>query len=332
MRRRELIAVLLLATTMRPARAQQSGRVYRIAVIHPSRPVADMSETGSHPFFRALFGQLRRLGYVEGQNLTVERYSGQGRIERYPGLVRDVTHSNPDVIFTVSSQVAKSFKEATTNIPVVGIMADPAALGIVASLAKPGGNITGVVPDAGIELHEKYIELLREAVPRVSKVAFLVPRLEESAFGAALLDGAQRVGISLVGAPLETPVQEVEYRRAFAAMAQQHVDAVIISNSAENYTHSQLIAGLAEKGRLPTMCPERMFVEAGGLMSYGADYPDLYRHAAGQIDSILRGAKPSEIPMYRATKFEMVINVKTAKALGIDLPPSLLARADEVIE
>ena len=183
MRRREFM-VVLVATAVWPlaGQTQQAGKAYRIALVHPLRPVADMSETGSHPFFRALFGQLRQLGYVEGQNLTVERYSGQGRSERYAELARNVVRSNPDLIFTISSQVARHFKAATATIPVVGIMNDPVALGIVASLARPGGNITGVVPDAGLEIHEKYLELLREAGPNVSKIAYLTPRLEEGAF------------------------------------------------------------------------------------------------------------------------------------------------------
>ena len=154
----------------------------------------------------------------------------------------------------------------------------------------------------------------------------------DSVFVSAMRDVAQRLGLSLFRPPLDPPLREEEYRRAFAMLVQEPVDVVIVSNSAENYTHRQLIIGLAEQDRMPAMYPERLFVEAGGLMSYGADYRELYRHAAGQIDQIFKGAKPGEIPFFRPIKFELVINLKTAKALGLDIPPTLLARADEVIE
>ena len=292
-----------------------------------------LSETGGLPIFRALFQELRRLGYVEGQNLVVERYSGEGRTEYYAELARNVVRRKPDLIFAVSARLVQHFKAATTTIPVVGYTSDPVSLGLGASLARPGGNITGVVPDVGLELWDKQLQFLTEATPTASRVAYLTPRaVWDNPTGAAMRAAAQRRGITLLGALLDSPVQEGEYRRAFAVMARERADALIVNDSPENYTWQRLIVELAENARLPAVYPNRMFVELGGLMAYGTDSVDLFRYTAHQIDQILKGAKPGEIPFYEATKFELVVNLKTAKALGLTIPPSLLTVADEVIE
>ena len=327
MKRREFLITLVLSAMMPCAHAQQPGKLYRIAIVSPSAPVAEMTDTGI-PTFSALFKELRRLGYVEGQNIVVERYSGAGRTEHYSELANEVVRHKPDLILTISSRMVSNFKAATTSIPIVGLMADP--------VAHPGGNITGVSSDAGPEIWGKRLELLREAAPGTSRVGFLASRsVWESPFGAASLGvAAERMGISLIGPPLEGTLQEQEYRRVFEAMLQGHADALIVSDQAENFsrTNRRLIVELAATSGLPTIYPYREQAEVGGLMAYGPDLLDVYRRAAGYIDQILKGTKAGEIPIYLAVKFDLVVNMKAAKAIGLTIPPALLLRADEVIE
>jgi putative ABC transport system substrate-binding protein len=333
MRRREFLITLVLSATMPCAHAQQPGKLYRIAIVHPSAPVAEMTDTGS-PRFSALFKELRRLGYVEGQNVVVERYAGEGRTEHYSELANEVVRHKPDLILTISSRMVLNFKVATTAIPIVGLMADPVAFGIVDSLAHPGGNITGISTDAGPEIWGKRLELLREAAPGTSRVGYLASRTvwETASFTASLRVAAQRIGISLIGPPLEGALQEQEYRRVFEAMLQGHADALIVGDQAENFTYRKLIVELAATSGLPTIYPYREQVEVGGLMAYAPDLLDVYRRAAGYVDQILKGTKAGEIPIYLAVKFDLVVNMKAAKAIGLTIPPALLLRADEVIE
>jgi putative tryptophan/tyrosine transport system substrate-binding protein len=335
MRRREFIAALLVKATSSRARAQQTGKVYRIASVQPSMPVAEMitrkNRKGSAGW--AFYEELRRLGFVEGQNLVVEWYSGEGRTEHFAGLASDVVRSNPDLIVAVGTRLVLAFKAATATIPIVGFTTDPVANGIVPSLRRPGGNITGVSSDAGLEISGKRLELLRTAIPGVSRVGFLASReVWEQASGAVVREAAQRVGISLIGPPLDEPLQEAEYRRVLTAMAQEGVEALYVANQAENGTNARVIVELVDKSRLPSMSSYRDYVELGGLMAYAPDFVELNRHAGNEVGQILRGTSPGEIPYYQLTKFELIINLKTAKALGLTIPPSLLARADEVIE
>jgi putative ABC transport system substrate-binding protein len=292
-----------------------------------------LSETGGLRTYEAFFKELRRLGYIEGQNLVVERHSGEGRAEHYAELAREVVRSNPDLIFTLAARLVQDFKAVTTVIPIVAYTSDPIAFGLATSLARPGGNVTGVVADVGEEFWDKQLELLTEVIPGVFKVAYLTPRaVWDLPTGTVIRNTAQRIGIELIGAFLKGRIQEAEYRRVFAMMAQERPDALIVNDTPENYAYQGLITELANNVRLPTVYPNRSFVEIGGLMSYGPDTVHLFRHAAGQIDQILKGAKPGEIPFYQPTKFELAINLKTSRALGLTVPPTLLARADEVIE
>jgi putative tryptophan/tyrosine transport system substrate-binding protein len=333
MRRREFIASLMLAATMQSTGAQQPRKVYRIAVVHPTASASDMTETGRHPTLPAFFQELRRLGYVEGDNLAVERYSTEGRAESWPERVRQSVHSNPDVIFAVSNRPVQQLKAATTVIPIVGVTADPVAAGLVTSLARSGGNLTGVTIDAGFEIWDKRLQLLREALPKVSKVGLLAPRgIWDSPYAGALRDVAQRGGVTLLDPPLDEPITEAEYRRVFTHMAREGVEALMVNEAPENLTHLRLIVGWATEVRLPTMYPLRDHVAAGGLMAYAPDFLDLFRNAARQVDQILKGAKPGDVPFYQSTTFVLILNLKTAKALGIEIPALLLAQADEVIE
>jgi putative ABC transport system substrate-binding protein len=316
--------------TIASAVSQTSGRVYRLAIVAPSGPVSNLTETG---LLRELFRELRRLGYVEGQNLTVERRSAEGHPERLPELVREVVALKPDVIFTTSGRVLQQVKAATTTVPAVGSTSDPVRYGLAASLARPGGNITGITVDTGVEIVGKRLQLLRELVPGATRVAFLTPRDGwDNLFGSAAREAATKLGLSLVGPPLDSPIGEAEYRRVFAAMAEQRPDALLVSDYNENMTHRQLITELARVHRVPAVYPFPDFVGVGGLATYGPDWLDLDRRVAAMIDTILKGGNPGEIPFYQPTRFQLIINLKSAREIGLAIPPALLARAEEVIE
>jgi putative ABC transport system substrate-binding protein len=332
MTRRDFIAVLGGAAAWPfAARAQQAGKVYRVAWVHPSAPVSDLSENSRVRHYRALAEELRRLGYVEGRNLIFERYSGEGRTEHYGELAEQVVRTKPDLILATTSRLVLRFKSATAAIPIVAVVADPVANGITSSLARPEGNITGVVSDAGIEIWGKHLALLTETVPGLSKVGFIIPS-GAHAVAAAGREAARKIGISLFEAPLEGTIQETEYRRVFDAMQQNKVGALVIGDFAENFSNRRLIVELAEKAKLPAIYPYREHVELGGLMAYAYDQPDMSRHAARQIDQILKGAKTQDIPFYQVAKYDLILNLKAAKSLGLTFPPRLLATASEVIE
>ena len=338
MRRRELILLFGVVSTaslagLLAARAQQPRKEHRVAIVTPSDPVAELTLGGGNPHYEAFLQELRRLGYVEGLNLVIERYSGEGRTEHYAELVKEVVSRNPDLIFAATSLLVRQFKDATARIPIVGFTADPVAYGIVTDLARPGGNVTGISADAGVGLWSKRLEFLRAAVPKASRLAFLTYRLSwEGAQGNVLREAARAAGIELLGPPLDDPVQPSEYKRVLALMAQQNAHGLIVGDTSINFTYRKLIVDLAEVNRLPAIYPYREYLRLGGLMGYAIDSQDLLQHAANQVDRILRGEKPGEIPYYQPSTFELIVNLKTAKALGIDLPSSFLARADEVIE
>jgi putative ABC transport system substrate-binding protein len=333
MRRRDFITALGTAAAWPLAvRAQQPAKIKRIAMIHPAEKLGNMTINGRRPF-RTFFEEFSRLGYVEGQNIAVERYSGEGRPERYAELARDVVNTHPDLIFAVGARLSLDFKMATTTIPIVTVIIDPIAMGLVASIARPGGNITGVTIAGGLELIGKRIGLLVEAVPKLSTVGYLVSRpYWEDPRGAAAREAAKQADISLKAALLGSAFNEAEYQRVFRSMEQDRADALMVSDEAEHAPNTATIVELAAKGRIPTVYPFREFVEAGGLMAYSIDQAEIYRRLANLIDKILRGANPGDIPFYQPTKFELSVNLKTAKALGFEMPAMLLGRADEVIE
>ena len=331
-KRREFITLLGGAAAWPLAGRAQQSATRRIAIFHPAIPTTLLTETGGGSAWRAFFAELRRLGYVEGQNLIIERYSAEGHHERYAGLAREIVAHNPDVIVTGTNPVVITFKAATSTIPVVAFMLDPLHAGLVTSLSRPGGNVTGITLDAGIEIWGKRLQLLKEAIPSTTKAAFLGMREGwEGSSGQALREAGDRLGISLVFMlPQQGTPSEIE--RVFAAMEQQRPDAVLVSGEGDLYANRQLIAELAEKNRLPAICPYRDYVDAGVLMGYTVDLAELLRRMADDVHKILHGAKPGDIPIYQATKFQLLINLKTAKSLGLTLPPALLARADEIIE
>ena len=332
MRRREFIACVLLAAVPWPARAQQRATQRRIAIFHPAIPTTLLTETGGGTAWRAFFSELRRLGYVEGENLIIERYSAEGHHERYADIAREIVSSNPDLIVTGTNPVVLAFKAVTSTIPLVAFMIDPLKAGLVVSIARPGGNLTGITLDPGIEIWGKRLELLKEAVPSMTRTAFLGMREGwEGSFGQAMRDVAGRLGISLISM-LPNGGITAEIERVFAEMAGQRPDAILNTGEGDLYANRQLIAELAQKYRMPTMSPYRDYVDAGGLMAYTVDLAELLRRLARDVQEVLKGTRPGDIPIYQPTKFELLINQKTAKILGLTLPPTLLSRADEMIE
>jgi putative ABC transport system substrate-binding protein len=330
-KRRDFAAGLLLAAAA-PAWAQQPAKQHRIAIVTSVIPAHLISETGGDEASRLLFAELRRLGHVEGGNLIVERYSAEGHPERLSVLAGEVVARTPDLIIAGGGPVAQAFVAATGTIPIVAVFADPVRNGLVASLARPGSNITGVSVDAGVEIVGKRLQMLKEAVPAALRVAYLeVSGSPETAAGPVLADAGRRLGIAVIVMPLRE-ANRAEYERAFAEMAQQRIDALLISDQGEALAYRQLIVELAEKYRLPTMCAALDFVEVGGLMAYAADPAAVFRGIADNVHQILNGAKPGIIPVVQPTKFEFLINLNTAQALNLVIPPVLLAAADRVFE
>ncbi|HEX3177058.1 MAG TPA: ABC transporter substrate-binding protein [Methylomirabilota bacterium] len=334
MKRREFITLLCSVAAASPltARAQQSAAPHRIAIFHPAIPTTLLTETGGGSAWRAFFAELRHLGYVEGKNLIVERYSAEGHHERYPELVRKIVASNPELIVTGTNPVVVAFRAATTAIPIVAFMFDPLKAGLVTSLARPGGNLTGITLDAGVEIWGKRLQLLKQAIPSTTKVAFLGMREGwEGSSEQILRDAGAQLGISLVFMLPERGTRS-DIEGMFAAMKQQRLHAVLVSGEGDLYANRQLIAELAQKHRLPAMCPYRDYVEAGGLMAYAVDLAELLKRMAVQVHRIVTGAKPGDVPIYQPTKFDLMLNLRTAKALDLTLAPALRAVATEIIQ
>jgi len=324
--RREFITLLGGTAAEWPlaARAQQAGKLPTIGFLGATAPTALMQWTG------AFVQRLRELGWIEGRTVAIEYRWAEGRAERFTDIAAEFVRLKVDVIFTYSTPAVLAAKQATSVIPIVFATAsDPVGTGLVASLARPGANITGLSNQTG-ELAAKRVGLLREVVPRLSRLAILV-----NTANPAAVDEMRQA--QAAGQALGLDVEAVEIRRAediaptFEAL-RTRVDALYVVTEPLVNTNRVRINTLALGARLPTMHAFRDYVESAGLMSYGPNIPDAFRRAAELVDRILRGAKPGDIPVEQPTKFDLVINVTTAKVLGLEIPPTLLARADEVIE
>jgi putative tryptophan/tyrosine transport system substrate-binding protein len=329
MRRRDFAIGLLLAAAVQSARGQERAQRHRIAILEAST-VASIDEPDSrlwHPFWE----QLRQLGDVDGQNLAVDRYSVEGRPESDVSLAREVVSRNPDVIVAVTDHNARAIHSANSTIPIVWIGGDPIEAGFAASLARPGGKITGVDVYARNEIWGKLLQIVKETVPSASKVAFLAMAGPLGNQLQVLQEASERLRLSLLVRQITESIPS-EYQRVFAEIAQARADAIMVHARGELLRSRQLIVELVEKNRLPAIYPWREYVEAGGLMAYASDFRELGRRMADDVHEILNGADPGDIPIYLPTKYEFVINAKAAKAIGLAIPPSLLARADEVIE
>ena len=335
MRRREFIAATAVLVLGASARAQTNARMpKRIAIVDPIWKPEDVTINGLAPF-NAYLTELKRLGYVEGENLIVELYLALGRPERQAENTRAAVASHPDLIFATAGSIARQLKPLTTTIPIIAISADPVATKIVTNLARPDGNITGVSVDAGLGIYAKRLELLREVTQKLTTVPLLYSAsglpFWEMALRAPLQEAGARLGISVsVAVPAET-TDRASFERAFDLIIAAGADGLMVGDTSEILRSRELIIELPAKHRLPTIS-YREFVEAGGLMSYGIDLRDVFRRMADMTVDVLRGAKPADIPYFQLTKFELVLNRKTARSLGLEFPTTLLTAADEVIE
>jgi ABC-type uncharacterized transport system substrate-binding protein len=323
MRRREFISLITSAAAWPFAARGQAGKVYRIGVLEPTPAVQNATN------LNALREGLRKLGYVEGQNLVIEYRSADGRAERFPDLASELVRLKVDVVVTRGTPAVQAAQKASATIPVV-MAAMGAPFLVAASLPRPGGNVTGLTTFSQ-ELIGKRIELLKELVPNLSRLALMhnignpmgPPEWEEakSAAGSAALE------VILLDVRNKN-----DLHHAFQRAVQERVDALIVGADGLTQVEQRTIVDSAARNRLPAIHPSRDFVEIGGLLAYAVSYPALYLRAASLVDKILKGVKPADIPLEQPTRFELVINLKTAKTLGLTVPSSLLARADEVIE
>jgi len=323
-RRTLMTAAVGVLAAPHSARAQQPANPARIAVLAGGTP-----ETVGH-FVDAFMRRLRELGYVEGKNVVYETRWAHGKLERLPELARELVALRPDVIFTMTGTVALAARRATTQIPIVFAVADdPVASGLANSLARPGGNVTGL-SSLGSDTSPKLLELLLAAVPKLSRLAVLLQSTDPTTAAALknLQAAAQSVNVSVITTEASTPA---EIESAFARMTHEQADAVFVSNSLLMFTQRRQIADLALKNRIASIGVQREYPESGCLMNYGQNLADNFRGAATYVDKILKGAKPGDLPIEQPTEFEFVINAKTAKALGLTVPQSLLIQADEVI-
>src|SRR5215470_15405237 len=310
------------------AEAQPAGKVYRVGFILIS-PVATIKSDPTNPINSGFRAEMRDRGYIEGQNLILDLRSVEGRLERASEIVAELVGLKVDVIVTASLEMTRRAKRVTTTVPIVTFSRAPVEEGLVVTLARPGGNITGVTNDTGPDVEGKRLELLKESLSKLRRVAYLGTKSQWAGPGGrSMRAAAKSLGLTLF---LAEP-RPNDYASAFTLLAGKRPEAIIISQDAIHYPHRRLIAEFTMKNSLPRMSTLREFVEAGGLMSYGFDAQHLVRRTAAYVDRILKGAKPADLPIEQPTKFELAINLKTAQALGLTIPPSLLGRADEVIE
>src|SRR5215471_10189731 len=323
-RRRFVMGLGLLLAAPVVAHPQPAGKVPRVGYLFYGSP-------GPSREIDAFRQGLRELGYIEGQSIGVEYRFASGQVERYPGLAAELVRMNADVIVAPATPQALAAKHATSSIPIVFVLvADAVGAGLITNFARPGGNITGLTSSSA-ELGGKRLELLKEMVPKASRVAVLYNPTDRS--NVLILKQLQESvpSLGLILQPLE--IREArEFAGAFAAMTRQRADAMFGTPGALTFEHRKVLVNLAARHRIPAMWGHRSFVDAGGLMSYAVNLYDQNRQAAVFVDKILKGAKPADLPVEQPTKFELVINLKTAKALGLTIPQSVLVRADEIIQ
>ena len=320
-----LCALLLALGTS--AGAQQPGKIFRIGFLDQS------TASGVAVRLDAFRHELSTLSWIEGKNITIEYRFAEQNLERLPDLAGELVRLKVDLIVVTATSSALAAKKATTTTPIVmASTVDPVAAGLVASLARPGGNVTGLASFA-IELNTKRLEILKDAIPKLARVGFLWPT------GSTVPRDLQLKELRLAAAALKLNLEEIETQfeakgleRAFQAAKQKPVNAIMTSTGPRFFAERKRIVELAIKHRLPAIYPQKEYVDEGGLMSYGADYDDLFRRAAAYVDKILKGAKPAELPVQQATKFEFVINLKAAKQIGLTIPPRVLERANRVIK
>jgi putative tryptophan/tyrosine transport system substrate-binding protein len=325
MRRREFLALLGATALPIAAGAQPATSMRKVEFLGVSNPATQSEWT------KAFVARLRELGWIEGQNIAVQYRWAEGRTDRFAPIVAEFVAFNADVIVTAGTAATLAAKRATSAIPVVFATAgDPVATGLVASLSRPGGNVTGLSNQAH-DLAAKRMELLREVLPGLERLAIMA-NVGSPLATLQMAEATETAGkLKLRTTALKISKGD-DIARAFDEAISNRADALYVVNEPLVFNHRQQIAALALSARLPTMHDIREHVQAGGLISYGPNFPDLYRRAATHVDKILRGTKPADIPVEQPTKFDLIVNLKTAKALGLDISPTLLARADEEIE
>jgi putative ABC transport system substrate-binding protein len=326
MKRREFITLLGGAAAAWPlaAHAQQSAKVPRIGFLFYGSPERA-------PEVDAFRQGLREQGYIEGQNISVEYRFARGRVAQLPELAAELVHLNVDVIVTPTTPASLAAKQATSTVPIViANVADAVGAGLITNIGRPGGNITGLTSISS-ELGGKRLEVLKRIVPEASRVAVLYNPADRSNVLVLAELQAAAPALSLMLQPLEVR-ERADFENAFVAMRQERAHALFGAAGVLTFEHRQTLVDLAAETRLPTMWGHRQFVDVGGLMSYAVNFYDQCRLAATYVDKILKGSKPGDLPVQQPTKFEFVLNLKTTKALGLTVPPSLLALADEVIE
>jgi ABC-type uncharacterized transport system substrate-binding protein len=319
-----LVVVILLAVAV-IAEAQQAGKVYRIGALR-------IGSVSSAPTIEAFRQGLRDLGYIEGKNIIIEYRYAEGKLDRLPELAAELVRLKIDVILAAGTQTTTAAKQATSTIPIVAAGAgDLVGTGLVASLARPGSNVTGSTR-MSTDLSGKRLELLKEVMPKASRVAVVwhpFPGSQDEKEVQETEIAARALKIRMQNVPVRVAD---ELQRAYATMEKERADALIILGGAFTSVHRRQLLDLAAKNRLPSMCEESQWANDGCVMSYGPDLPYLYRRAAYFVDKILKGAKPADLPVEQPTKFELVINLKTAKQIVLTIPPNVLARADRVIK
>jgi len=333
MKRRHFMAVLGGALAL-PALARGQSALaspQRLAIVSPSEPEALMQDNSENRYHHAFFAELRRLGHVEGQNLAVERYGREKDAAGSASIVETVIKSRPDVVYVVGPG-AFLFKQATATIPVVALTGDPLQQRLIDTLAHPGGNVTGVSVDAGPTINGKRVALLHEMFPGMARLAFLTSRFQWEGQAAAVRSAAQGFGAGIVDLPMQLPTSPDDYRAAIAKAKNEGANAIMVGDNPDTMTNRALIADLIGRAGWPAIYPFAEFVEAGGLMAYSFDLVELFERAADDIHAILTGANPGDIPFYQASRFELSLNLKTAKALSLSVPATLLAAADKVVE
>jgi putative ABC transport system substrate-binding protein len=321
------VVILALVTCSTATAADTAARVYKIGFLGQTTATDLSRQTG------ALRQGLQDLGYEEGRNLVIEYRWAERKLDRLPSLAAELVALKVDIIVTHGSPGSRAAKQATGTIPIViAVIGDPVANGLVANLSRPGGNITGLVLQE-FETTVKWFELLKEVVPKASRFGLLdVPGIEQTETAIAVAakedNAARSLGLDIHRVTVRDPN---DLHQAFAVLAQRAVDAVVVPNTSLLNPHGAQIAELAAKHQLPTI-GSSLFARTGGLLAYGPEGADMYRRAAGYVDMILKGARPADLPMEGPPKFELIVNLKTAQALGLTIPPSILARADQKID
>ncbi len=320
-------SMVVLAAVALDTAAQAPRKVHRVAFIATTSPVSELTTT--NPASQGFARGMRDRGYVEGRNLIIEWRTAEGKLERIPEILRELVSIPVDVIVTVYNPMTLAAKEMTRTIPIVMASSlNPVEEGLVQSLARPGGNVTGLTTDLGSEVYGKRLELLKELQPKIAEVTVLGPSSTPVADREVVEMAARQLGMRVRYVVPEGG----HYAEALSAIARERPHALLIMQSPMTYANRLIIAQFNLANRLPAMYPSRDHVLAGGLMAYGADLSDQFHAAAGYVDRILKGANPATLPVERPSTFRLVINVKTAKAIGLTLPAGLLLRADELIE